>query len=194
MSTTTRMTARTPGDIPPAGPTAAHRRAVGWFNMWREAPAKSHPWLQRLAFSIFALCILGLIGQVRQTVRDSAESIPSPVSYVGAWRTDKHIYHPGDLMRLSYERHATEGRLLLWQVDSWENEETGAAYPEPIRGRYVRAAGVERVIQVRSLPANLPPGTYRLRGWISAQTSRRSLPAGYTSEKFRVVAPEKKGR
>jgi hypothetical protein len=50
------------------------------------------------------------------------------------------------------------------------------------------------VKQARELPASLPPGTYRLRGWITAITSRRSRPAGYVSVPFRVVAAEKKGR
>lgn len=187
------MAARRPGDVPDAELEAARHRAAGWFRLFREVPVRSHPWLEKLALGVFALCILGLLALQQKTIRAAAESVASPVAYVLPWHTDRRTYHAGDVVRFSYRRTSAEGDLVVWHLDAWENEATGAIYPEPICGRYVAAAGSEAIVQVRSLPDNLPAGTYRLRGWVTAQTSRRSRPAGYVSEPFRVVRREPGG-
>jgi len=173
--------------------TAAHRaaegRAWGWFRL-AQVPqfAQRHPWLERAALVAFAVCISGQLWTIQTGVRESARAQPCPVSYPGPWQTDRRAYHPGDIVRFRYLRRNGEGNLILFQVDNWERQGTGELYAGALLGRHVGAVGLEEVRQVRELPQKMQPNTYRLRGWISAQTSRRTLPTEYVSEPFEVRA------
>lgn len=164
-----------------------HRRAAGWFTLAHMSAVRAHPWLEKLTLALFAVCIIGQLWVLQGNIRDSAQSIPCPVTYPAPWQTDRHRYHAGDVIRFAYQRESTEANLILWQIDSWENADTGELYPGAFLGRHVGRVGAERVRQVRDLPPRMSPGTYRLRGWISAQTSRRSLPVEYVSEPFEVL-------
>jgi hypothetical protein len=179
--------------VPAPTPEERHR-AAAWFRLVPLAQVRHYPWLTKLAIAVYALCVLGMFGMQERVIHQSAEAIPSPVAYVGPWATDRPLYHPGEVVRFRYRRDSAQGDLVLYSIDAWENAATGLTYPEPICGRFVERPGTEEVKQARELPTSLPPGTYRLRGWITAVTSRRSRPAGYVSVPFRVVAAEKKGR
>lgn len=173
----------------PESQQQAQARVAGWFNLCGAAQIRSHPWLEKLTLALFAACVIGQLWVLQGNVKDSAQSVPCPIRYAGSWRTDKHRYRAGDPIRFGYLRASTEGDLILWQIDAFENQDTGELYPGAILGRAVERAGTEHVRQVRELPEKLAPGTYRLKGWISAQTSRRSLPTRFESEPFEVVKP-----
>jgi hypothetical protein len=170
-----------------APPTPAERRhADGWFRLVPLPQIRTRPWMEKAALGVFGLCLLGILGATQRAVNQAAESVPAPVAYRGLWLTDRPLYHPGEVVRFRYWRDSSQGDLVLYSLDGWENAVTGLTYPEPICGRFVERPGTEQVKQARTLPPSLPPGTYRLRGWVTALTSRRSRPAGYESVPFRV--------
>lgn len=142
-----------------------------------------------------ALCIFLILLQlylVRQSVIDSGEAINPPVIFPHDWIPDRAEYYPGDTIRLKYTRitkfDSEKGPLLLYSLDAFENKTNGEIFPGVIIGRIIDAPGKVERTAVRHVPNEATPGEYIFEGWMQAQTSRRSLPVAYESERFTIKA------
>ena len=143
-------------------------------------------WLQRLALGVALFFVILQSAAIHSAARKAALSQETPIKFLGLLEPDRHIYKPGDTLRLTYTRQTTEPDFLVLMVESFENLETGEVFPGPLLGRSVGSMGTLTTRSVRVLPKELPPGQYVLEGWALPQTSRRSLPSRYTSESFEV--------
>lgn len=166
---------------------AEERRKVGlWYRL-------SHPseyrYANRLAnVFLFLGCVL-IIGQLwilQASVKKSRESDDSPVTFRSKARPAAKVFYRGEWAKFEIVYDCKEDNLTLLVVDSFQDVKSGYVYPGTMLIRNFRKAGPNKVEGVRKVPGDLSPGTYRIVGTVTAQTSVRTLPTSYESEPFEV--------
>lgn len=150
--------------------------------------AKAHPWLEKAAMAGAIACVLAQLWLLQGAVKSSALARETPVHFPGNWTVvQPGPFKPGQWVRFRYERVSTESGVLVLLLDTFENLDTGESYEGSLMGKAIDKAGPQRLEAVRQLPWRMAPGHYRLVGWASPQTSKRSQPTGYLSDVFEVV-------
>ena len=120
---------------------------------------------------------------------------PPPVIRYQTWQPVRYWYAPGEDVFFSVNREAFIApgtRVGLRVTTSWQDAAgSGLTYPAgPVLAHHVKTPGPRTLLTVRSLPANLPPGSWRLVGTAEsvAETAVRSVSL-FESEAFTVGTP-----
>jgi hypothetical protein len=152
-------------------------------------------WRKRVERTIVFCAVILVVIQlwiVRNSIIDGQFASEAPIKFVREMVPERSEYVAGEQIRFLYDRHVVfdpaKGPLLTVTVDSFENVETGELYPGATIGRVIDQPGPITRKAVRRLPVDMAEGTYVFKGWMHAETMRRSLPVAYRSRPFKVYA------
>lgn len=155
------------------------------------APRRNRDLIPNLALFVGMICAVLQLVVLRRDVQRAADADASPLTYQGAWKPQRAVYHPGEYAVFTFVRSATFDlpRLYVRNLRTLENLETGASYALGETARKVRESGTRSGVSVVQIPDSTPAGKrYVLTGLVSSQTTRRTLPVGYDSEEFEIRA------
>lgn len=147
-----------------------------------------------LLTAFLALYVIQLVN-IRQTILRAQQLASSPVTF-DEYQPDRAEYSPGDIAHFTYVRHCHPSEeqplpILLLQLDSFENIDTGEVFQGTMASRIIKQAGDQKLIATRVLPEHMSPGRYVFEGWASSQVSRLSKATAYVSRQF-IVKPRQK--
>lgn len=173
-------------DVDPVPETS--QGSAGWMNLAGRVRIRKSDRLANLMLAGALVLLIINVWTLHKEVKKSALSTDSPLQYLGEWIPDRKVYRPGDVVRFTVRFTTKEPELLLLNVDGFRNIDTEEVYPAVAVGRVVHKMGYHEVRSARRLPDYVTPGTYVFEGWAASQTSKRSMPAAYSSARFKVVA------